>query len=128
MIALFFALAVQAAAPPVKVTEQEIVVTARRLKDWRGRASAGAKGIRCKTIKTTGDRDLDQIACDSMRSCMGRFTPEVVAASKLMRAARDARMQDINQRLAACGEEQQKLRVADLLDRRAFARTNHAAH
>lgn len=121
MFAYILLLAGQAAAPAP--TPQEVVVTARRLKDWRGKASIKAGVSRCRTVKSTGDGELDQIACDSARFCMVKFTPEVEAIAKLRVAERERRFAAINATLARCGEEQQQLRVADLLERRWAARS-----
>ncbi len=119
MIAELLLLAVQINAAPVEPVETEIVVVARRLKAWRGKVSANARGSRCKTVQSTGDREPDQIACDTLRYCTGQLTAAFQAASSLDRSRRDERMQVINRQLAACGDDQQRLRVADLLARRA---------
>ena len=127
---MIFLAAVLALAPAVQSapTESEIVITARRLKDWRGKASANARESRCRTTRTTGDTTLDQIACDSLRYCMVRLTPAMVAATdrKLTRAMREQRLAALNREIETCGAEQHRLRVADLVERRAASRMNNA--
>jgi len=107
---------------------EEIVVTARRMQVWRGRAAANERGIRCETTQSTGDADLDLIACDSLRYCMAQLTDQAAAANAkgLRRAERNARLRGLNARLAACGEEQRNLRLTDLIERRAATRTGNA--
>ncbi|MEA1072556.1 hypothetical protein [Sphingomonas sp. LY160] len=111
-------------APAMLAPPPEVVVMARRLKDWRGTASANAKGTRCRTVKSTGDADLDRIACDAMRYCMIQLTPDVASAGdkRLTKSEREARMRVIDSRLAQCSEQQHGLRVADMVERR-FQRT-----
>jgi ferredoxin len=62
------------AAEPVpaatQALEEEIVVVANRLNDWRGQATFMNKRPRCKTIKSTGDARIDRIGCDAMTRCV----------------------------------------------------------
>jgi hypothetical protein len=126
MILLAIALAVQTVAPQ---PSNEVVVTARRLKDWRGQASSNANGSRCRTTTSTGDKELDQVACDSMRWCMGSLQKEASALNEkgLSRAEREQRGTALNSSLTRCVEDQHQRRVADLLDRRAAARIEASA-
>lgn len=111
-------------APAIQPAE-DVVVTARRLKEWRGNAQVRSGSVRCKTVRSTGDRDLDAIACDSLRWCMTSLTPEAafLQDKTLPAAERARRTRLLNDRLAACGEDQQQRRVAVFLDARAVART-----
>lgn len=111
-------------APTIQPAE-DVVVTARRLKEWRGNAQMRSGSVRCKTLRSTGDTELDTIACDSLRWCMVSLTPEAafLQDKKLPAAERARRTRLLNDRLAACGEDQQQRRVAVLLDARAAART-----
>ena len=127
---IFLALAALATQPVIRPAPQEteIVVTARRLKNWRGKASVSRRGSRCRTIQSTGEAGLDQIACDSLRYCMIRLTPEMSAASdlKLSKAVREERLTSLNRQLEDCGAEQHRVRVTDWVERRAAARSNNA--
>jgi hypothetical protein len=127
ILAALSLLAVQAASPAPP--SNEVLVTARRLQDWRGKASANAKGSRCRTVASSGDKDLDQIACDSMRWCMGTLQGQAAALSERNVAASvlEQRQAALNQALAGCTTDQHERRVADLLDRRAAARIEASA-
>jgi hypothetical protein len=120
------ALAFALQAVPVVTVPDEVVVTARRLKDWQGRASANEHGSRCRTTRSTGDKELDQIACDSMRWCITSLQAQAAGISQkgLPREVREQRTAALNSGMTACMEEQHTRRVTDLLDRRAAARIN----
>jgi hypothetical protein len=126
ILAAFSLMAAQAApsAPP-----SEVVVTARRLKDWRGKANANARGTRCRTVRSTGDRDLDQIACDSMRWCMQSRQGQVAGLAErgIDPSVLQQRQAALNASLTTCMTEQHERRVSDLLDRRAAARIEASA-
>jgi hypothetical protein len=106
-----------------------VVVTARRLQDWRGKANGNARGTRCRTVRSTGDKDLDQIACDSMRWCMGTLQGQAAALGERGIAADvlKQRQAALNAGLTTCMTEQHERRVFDLLDRRAAARIQASA-
>ncbi len=126
ILAAFSLLAAQAAPAAVP---SEVVVTARRLQDWRGKANANARGTRCRTVRSTGDKDLDQIACDSMRWCMGSMQGQAAALAErgVAAAVLKQRQAALNAGLTTCMTEQHERRVSDLLDRRAAARIEASA-
>ena len=119
IVFIIAAFAMQPAIQPA-VEENEIVVTARRLQRWRGKASANGRGSRCRTTQSTGHGELDQIACDSLRYCMNQLTPDLIAASdrKIAKAVREQRLAALNSGLERCSGEQHRLRVADWIGRR----------
>lgn len=127
MILAAFSLLAAPAAPAA--VPSEVVVTARRLQDWRGKASANVRGTRCRTVRSTGDKDLDQIACDSMRWCMGSLQGQAAALAESGIAADvlKQRQAALNAGLTTCMTEQHERRVSDLLDRRAAARIEASA-
>ena len=118
MIEVLFVFAAQLGALPPPSVDDEIVVTARRLKDWQGKIVANSKGSNCRTTKSTGDRELDQIACDTLKHCSAQSHNEFTAIQKLASAERRRQLDELNRRLAKCGNEQQELRVASLMERR----------
>ena len=126
ILAALSLLAAQAAPAAVP---SEVVVTARRLQDWRGKASGNARGTRCRTVRSTGDKDLDQIACDSMRWCMGTMQGQAAALAErgVAAAVLKQRQAALNAGLTTCMTEQHERRVSDLLDRRAAARIEASA-
>ncbi|MEQ1510719.1 MAG: hypothetical protein ABL909_10020, partial [Sphingopyxis sp.] len=56
-------------------SEADIVVLARRLDSWRGRARERNGALECQSIQTSGDRDVDQIGCNAMIICMTQLRP-----------------------------------------------------
>ena len=126
ILAALFLLAVQAAPA---AAPSEVVVTARRLQDWRGKANGNARGTRCRTVRSTGDKDLDQVGCDSMRWCMGNLQRHAAAFAERGIAADvlKQRQAALNAGLTTCMTEQHERRVSDLLDRRAAARIEASA-
>jgi hypothetical protein len=59
----------------------EIVVTAReRLKDWRGTTRLRNGKYICRTRDSSGDREIDAIACRALATCMDTLKPEIDAA------------------------------------------------
>lgn len=118
MIEVLLLMTAQATSIPAATPQQEIVVIGRRLNKWRGKVSGTATGSRCKTTKSTGDRDLDKIACDSLRYCIAIAQPEFQAISKVAAAQRSRLLDEVNRKLANCGEEQHQTRVADLVEQR----------
>ncbi|MXO86893.1 hypothetical protein GRI38_12730 [Altererythrobacter aurantiacus] len=60
------------AEPMLEDVQQEIVVIAERLKDWKGRLGKDDTGLSCETTKSSGDAQVDAIRCDAMIAC---FTP-----------------------------------------------------
>jgi hypothetical protein len=69
MIALALALASIQAVP---ITDDEIVVTAQRARNFRYRIGFEGKPRRlaCKVLKSTGDKPLDALLCETARSCI----------------------------------------------------------
>ncbi|UUR07377.1 hypothetical protein [Sphingomonas glaciei] len=127
ILAAFSLMAAQAVAPASP--SSDVVVTARRLQAWRGKANANARGSRCRTTQSTGDKDLDHIACDSMRWCMGTMQGQAAALAERGIAAdvRQQRQATLNAGLTTCMTEQHERRVSDLLDRRVAARIEASA-
>jgi hypothetical protein len=70
-MSLLLALALQAAtAEPEFSDNQEIVVTATRLGNWRGKFSLRGEKFKCKTIVSTDDKGIDAIGCNAIRQCL----------------------------------------------------------
>ena len=102
-----------AAVPPAPEAENEIVVLARRLAgtevDWSTRLRNGAMTIRrCKVTRSSGDRELDKVVCQSMRECV----PHIPAS---------ARQGDELAEFFACTEERSMALGRKLFDRREAA-------
>jgi hypothetical protein len=71
LAALAFVAAQQASPPPA--AEEDIVVIGRRVRRLRYSIKADRKtgiGI-CRVKKSSGDPEIDALACDAGRACMG---------------------------------------------------------
>ncbi|MEK9213242.1 hypothetical protein [Sphingomonas sp. 2378] len=110
---------------PAPVVQNEITVIGRKLRDWRGSIMTKDGSTRCVTKKSTGDRDIDQIGCDAMLTCLPRFEGEFKAVLSTSRdkVSRRRMNADISQRLTACVEEHHDRLVEALADRRAGGRS-----
>jgi hypothetical protein len=101
------------ASPPAPQAENEIVVLAQRLAasevDWSTRLRNGAMTIRrCKVTRSSGDRELDKVVCQSMRECVLHIPTE-------------ARQGDALPEFFACTEERSMVLGRELFDRREAA-------
>ncbi len=59
--------------PPV---DNEIVVLGNKLRDWRGSWRVRDGVVKCKTKRSTGDREIDAIGCGAMVTCMTPLVPQ----------------------------------------------------
>jgi hypothetical protein len=122
MLALLLAQSAPLPAPP----EDDIVVIGEKLKGWSGKVSETI-GIRsCRTTKSTGDKEIDAIGCRVLTDCFVPMKPRMIAAAKA--AGRDvekrkAAQAPLNAELTVCFKERRTALIAELLDRRAEARS-----
>lgn len=102
-------------------TESEIVVIAKRQKDWRGKWGMRKGRFECRTIKSTGDKEIDAIGCSAITACMAPAVPrfQAIADSKEPKADRDRRITALAQSLVPCLENRRTADIAALADRRA---------
>ena len=121
MILLALALA-QADAPPPPT--EDVVVIGERLKRWRGRIVTTPLGTSCRTVKSTGDREIDAIGCTAMERCWPETLPRLKAAHAKGVAPADRKRLEAEaaQAFAACGKPQRDALVDALRARRAVAR------
>lgn len=86
-------------------TDDTVIVTARRtLRAWRGQLQTRRTQAVCRTTTTSGNPEIDQIACNSMVVCWTRSQPEL-AAIKAMRVSRAEKQQltvPVNAQLSSC--------------------------
>jgi hypothetical protein len=115
------------AAPPAAPSE-DVVVIGERLKNWRGRiGDVSHTPMRCRTTKSTGDRDIDAIGCETMTACFSQMRERMVAIGdrRQPKAARDALRASVEHDLGTCFEERHDSLVAELAERRFQARQGH---
>jgi hypothetical protein len=113
----------QAAATPSAV-EREIVVIGERLRTWRARYSVRGSQVRCRTTRSTGDREIDAIGCVAFETCIGRLRARIDESDRrdLESAARRSMKAAIERDLPTCLTERRDELIADLADRRFRAR------
>jgi hypothetical protein len=84
--------------------QKEIVVTAReRLKNWHGKI--GKKSGKCRTRKSSGDAEVDTIACRVLETCWNQVKPkyDALVASKPPRSQRRALIKPLEDEFNDCG-------------------------
>ncbi len=121
-MALLFAQAAPLAPEADPSTAEEIVVIGRRLQGWSGkwRDTVGIKS--CRTIKSTGDAEIDRIGCRALSDCMAGRKPAMVAAARSAghdKAARTAALAPIHAEVGACLKDRRNTMIAELATRRA---------
>ena len=90
-LSLAFAAAEPVAEPAV---EHEIEVIGNRLRSWRGEWKMHDGGVRCKTKRSTGDREIDALGCAAMVTCMTPLVPQwqEIERAKLTRKESSSRL------------------------------------
>jgi hypothetical protein len=115
-VSLLFALALQAAiAEPEFSDDQEIVVTAKKLDNWRGKFSLRGEKFKCKTSITTGDKDIDAIGCNAIRQCLVPLQPRLTESdNKALGKDRQRELKKaIFEDLGVCVKERRAKMVAE---------------
>jgi hypothetical protein len=95
----------QISTDPNLSTDETIIVTARRtLRAWRGELQTSRRQAVCRTTTTSGNAEIDQIACSSMVTCWIRFQPEFAAikASRVPKAQKQQQYAPLNAQLSSC--------------------------
>jgi hypothetical protein len=119
-------LVLQGAAPSQQpAPSEDVVVIGERLKTWRGRIGDVSRNpIRCRTTKSTGDREIDRIGCETMTACFSQMRERIVAAGdrRQPKATRESLRASVERDLGTCFDEHHDALVADLAERRFQAR------
>ena len=117
-------LLVQPAPPASAAQQEEVVVIGQRLANWRGRVRPAGQAMRCVTVRSSGDAEVDRIGCDTMVACITPMRSRIQAASDRSRprAERQALEAAYSRDLTACFTDQHDRRTAALADRRYRAR------
>jgi len=101
------ALAAQTAPvlPLAAMTEDEIVVTARKLSNrWTGSVETANGTTTCKTVRSTGDAEFDVLGCQAMLTCWPQIWPQIVAQMKIETDAGRIKTKEDLQRAQATGK------------------------
>ncbi|WP_120716912.1 hypothetical protein [Tsuneonella amylolytica] len=111
-----------------KVAEQ-VPIIAGKLQDWRGAWGAVDGKLGCKTVKSTGDAEIDVIGCAALIECVGPAYPALKTIADGADTA-DVKKRKIGEKLATlnpCLKEKRGLGIAQLaLKRGASARKDGA--
>lgn len=51
-----------------------------RLDGWKGSVKLGAGGAQCRTAKSTGDAEIDRIACAALELCQPQYESRYAAS------------------------------------------------
>jgi hypothetical protein len=121
MSALLLMMAVQTASPASDAAE-EITVIGQRLREWRGRITPAGQAMRCVTLRSTGDAEVDEIGCGAMVQCFTPLRPRMIEAASRPRAERRPRMAAIEREVGACMVERRDQLIENLAERRYRAR------
>ena len=111
----------QAAAPAAtakvdpKVAAQ-VPLIADKLAQWRGTWAAVQGKLACKTVKTTGDEEIDKIGCYATLTCVKPAYPELkaIADGKGTEPEKKARMRAKLDTLDTCLKERRGQGIAAL--------------
>lgn len=125
VLTVFLALALQnAPAPPNADIQREILVIGNKLKPWSARFRTRKGEFLCAIRKSTGDKEIDAIGCDSMATCLPQLRSRLAAGAnkKVKGAERKAMTAAINRDFGTCVMSQRDARIADLAERRFQAR------
>lgn len=110
-----------AAAPSALPAESDVIVVTRRLESWRGRLNSrpGEKAA-CRTTRSTGDRAIDAIGCQTLISCIAPVQPQMleIANSHLGRDEKRVRLDALAQTRVPCLERVRDEGIAALTAQR----------
>jgi hypothetical protein len=123
VLGAFLVLAAGPADVPTVAEAREIVVTAEKLKQWRGNWGSRNGVLSCRTTKSTGDVEIDAVGCQALVTCAAPHVPrfQAIAAAKASNSARRRQMDAAAQAMMPCLAEQRAAGIAALADRRAGA-------
>ena len=105
-LAAILLLAAQATAPAAAPREidpkvaAQVPVIAGKLEQWRGAWGAAGGKLACKTVRTSGDEEIDALGCASMIACV---KPEYAALKTIAdgKATVEEKKRQIGAKLAA---------------------------
>ncbi|MBJ7439146.1 MAG: hypothetical protein JHD35_09005 [Sphingopyxis sp.] len=127
MLAVFFMIAAQppvVEATKVDALEDDIVVIARKMTEWRGSVRWKGDVVTCKTTKSTKHAMVDQLGCDALIGCT---TPDVRAEvdalkdREIPKADRARRGDVVGLKVNECTEEAAQTLVAAWVEQRRTA-------
>ena len=105
-------------ASPAPVQE-EIIVIGRKLKGWAAVYAVRGSEMTCKTKKSTGDRAIDAIGCQSFEECVAKLRSRIDLSDRpdLAKAERARLKASIKRDLGICVDGRRDELIAELADR-----------
>ncbi len=126
LTAIVLLAATPAAAPPANVDPKvaaQVPVIAGKLEQWRGAWGAAGGKLACKTIRTSGDEEIDALGCASMIACVKPAYPALKTIADGL-AATDEKKRLIAAKLATlqpCMKQHRGQGIAELALKRGRA-------
>ena len=124
LAALALILAQGNAAPPAKVDTSrvdpkvaaQVPVITEKLRQWRGTWAAVDGKLACRTVKTSGDEDVDKIGCYATLTCIKPAYPalKAIADSKVAEEQKKAKMKAKLDSLQTCMSQHRGQGIAQL--------------
>ncbi|HZF94500.1 MAG TPA: hypothetical protein VEZ20_06455 [Allosphingosinicella sp.] len=118
--------------PPPAGAQEDILIIGERLGNWRGRIDTDRGSVRCITIATSRDPDVDKVGCDAMAHCYAVYRAEIERSWRRdrARARSGAERPPVYREMGTCVAARRDALIADLAERRYQARTGseHAQH
>ncbi len=70
-----------------------------KLRDWRGSWRVRDGAVKCKTKRSTRDREIDAVGCNALVMCMAPFVPQwqEIEDAKLPKAELESRLNGLLQ-------------------------------
>jgi hypothetical protein len=105
-----------------KVAEQ-VPIIAGKLEEWRGTWAAAGGQLGCRTIRSSGDEEIDALGCASVLACVRPAYPELKAIADGATSVEDKkrRMQAKLASLQPCMREHRGQGIAELALKRGRA-------
>lgn len=75
------AAAAQTPRPVDPAVVEQVRVISAKMEDWRGAWGVAGGQLGCKTARSTGDTDIDMIACAALVACVKPVLPQLKAIS-----------------------------------------------
>jgi hypothetical protein len=118
-VTILLALAFFGQAEPASETvdNNEIVVVGKKLDRWRGEFSLRGEKFKCKTKRSSGDKQIDPLGCQAIKLCIVPLQSRLTESdNKALGTARQKELKkEIFDDLGACVKETRAKLVADLV-------------
>jgi hypothetical protein len=125
-VGIFLALAFIGQAEPVieTVDDKEIVVVGQKLDRWQGEFSLRGEKLKCKTKRSSGDKQIDLLGCEAIKLCIMPLQSRLTESdNKALGVARQKELKkEIFDDFTVCGKETRARLVADFVAQRKRAK------